>query len=47
MKIMSLFTINIGKKTYNKIQYDYRHIDGELFSCVANSFDEAREKKYN
>ena len=41
------FTINIGRKTYNKIQYDYRHTDGELFSCVANSLDEAREKKDN
>ncbi len=39
------FTINIGRKTYDKIQYDYRHTDGELFSCVANSLNEAREKK--
>lgn len=45
MKIMSFFIINIGKKTYNKIQYDYRHTDGELFICVANSFDEARKKE--
>ena len=41
------FTSNIGRKTYNKIQYDYRYTDGELFSCVANSLDEAREKKDN
>lgn len=41
------FTINIGRKAYNKIQYDYQHTDGELFSCVANSLDEAREKKDN
>ena len=39
------FTITIGRKTYDKIQYDYRHIDGKLFSCVANSLEEAREKK--
>ena len=39
------FTINFGRKTYKKVQYDYRHTNGELFSCVANSLDEAREKK--
>lgn len=39
------FTVNLGRKTYEKVQYDYRHTDGELFSCVANSLDEAREKK--
>lgn len=26
-------------------QYDYRHTDGELFSCVANNQKEAREKR--
>lgn len=39
------FTVNLGRNTYRKVQYDYRHTDGELFSCVANSLDEAREKK--
>lgn len=48
MKIMRvLLLILVGRKTYNKIQYDYWHTDGELFSCVANSLDEAREKKDN
>ena len=39
------FNINLGRKTYEKVQYDYRHTDGELFSCVANSLEEAREKR--
>jgi len=29
----------------NFIQYDYRHSDGELFSCVANTVEEARNKR--
>jgi len=33
----------IAKKPY--VQYDYRHIDGELFSCIANNLDEARGKR--
>ena len=39
------FTMTIGRKVYEKVQYDYRHTDGELFSCVANSLEEARERK--
>ena len=39
------FNTTIGRKNVRKIQYDYRHKDGELFSCVANSLDEAREKR--
>lgn len=27
------------------VQYDYRDVDGELFSCVTNSIEEARAKK--
>lgn len=26
-------------------QYDYRHTDGELFTCVANTVEEARKKR--
>lgn len=26
-------------------QYDYRHTDGKLFSCVAPSLEKCREKK--
>lgn len=35
------FTQN--RKTY--IQYDYRHTNGKLFSCVAKSLDAARIKR--
>ena len=46
-------TCPIGQEQYEsfntpkgiKIQYDYRHTDGELFSCVAGSLGQAREKK--
>ena len=27
------------------VQYDYRHSDGELFSCVAKNLSMAREKR--
>lgn len=27
------------------VQYDYRDFDGELFSCIANNIEEARQKK--
>ncbi|ROT11993.1 DUF3873 domain-containing protein [Muribaculaceae bacterium Isolate-105 (HZI)] len=30
------------KKHY---QYDYRHADGELFSCVAGSLKECRQRR--
>ena len=30
------------KKHY---QYDYRHTDGELFSCVASSLKECRQRR--
>ncbi len=30
------------KKHY---QYDYRHTDGELFSCVADTFSECRHRR--
>ena len=28
-----------------RIQYDYRHTTGELFSCVATTLDKAREHR--
>jgi hypothetical protein len=28
------FTIGYGRRGKKVIQYDYRHTDGELFSCV-------------
>lgn len=36
---------NVAKR--DKVQYDYRHFDGQLFSCVKNSLEEcwdARDK---
>jgi hypothetical protein len=29
------------------VQYDYRTINGKLFSCIANSLEEARNKRGN
>jgi hypothetical protein len=29
----------------NLVQYDYRHTDGELFTCVTNSLESARTKR--
>lgn len=28
-----------------RVQYDYRDCEGELFSCVAKSLDEARARR--
>jgi hypothetical protein len=28
-----------------RVQYDYRHIDGELFSCTATTLAKCRELK--
>lgn len=33
------------KKRVELCQYDYRHTDGELFSCVAPSLEAARAKR--
>ena len=48
-------TCQAGKESYESfystikkcdlVQYDYRHTDGELFTCVAISLDSARNKK--
>ena len=29
----------------NFVQYDYRHTNGELFSCVDNSLEGARQRR--
>lgn len=34
-----------SRKTIRLVQYDYRHTDGELFSCVAPSLEEARKRR--
>ena len=41
------FTSGRGRKAKQKVQYDYRNYTGELFSCIANSLDEARLKRDN
>lgn len=30
------------RKARKRVQYDYRHTDGELFSCVKKTLDECR-----
>ena len=40
------FGKHMGRKLAGKrCQYDYRHTDGELFSCVALSLEAARAKR--
>jgi Domain of unknown function, B. Theta Gene description (DUF3873) len=39
------FISNLGRKKTKKVQYDYRHTNGKLFSCIANNLEEARSKK--
>jgi len=39
------YTQTIGRKTYNLVQYDYRHTDGDLFSTVAQTLEEARRRR--
>lgn len=39
------YTQRVGRKIYNLVQYDYRHTDGELFSCVAPNLEEARRRR--
>ena len=34
-----------GKPAPKLCQYDYRHTDGELFSCVAPSLEAARARR--
>ena len=39
------FTSGRGRKAKQKVQYDFRNYNGELFSCVANTLEEARQKR--
>lgn len=32
-------------KDATRIQYDYRHTDGKLFSCFAKTLDDARSRR--
>lgn len=37
--------IRIGRKTIRRVQYDYRHTDGELFSCVGSTLEDCRQRR--
>lgn len=39
------FSARIGRKTIKRVQYDYRTTDGTLFSCVALSLEDCRQKR--
>lgn len=34
-----------GRKRRTLVQYDYRHTDGELFSCVCATLEDCRKKR--
>lgn len=36
------FTRKVGRQVKRYVQYDYRHTDGELFSCVRPTLDACR-----
>lgn len=35
------FSTRIGRKRVKRVQYDYRHTDGELFSCIGGTLTNA------
>ena len=40
------FTPTFARRTKKRFcQYDYRHTDGELLSCVASTLEECRRKR--
>ena len=39
------FQAGIGRRKRTLVQYDYRHTDGELFSCVKPTLDECRMER--
>lgn len=39
------FNLRLGRKTTKMVQYDYRHTNGELFSCCAKTLEEARKRR--
>ncbi len=40
-----VFTTRLRGKRIKRVQYDYRHTDGELFSTVASSLTECRHRR--
>lgn len=39
------FQVGMGRRRRTLIQYDYRHTDGELFSCAKPTLDECRAER--
>jgi hypothetical protein len=39
------FYVKVGRKGMRKVQYDYRHTDGELFSTVKSTLEACREAR--
>lgn len=39
------FSRKVGSKTKKFIQYDYRHTDGELYSCIKPTLDACRSAR--
>lgn len=39
------YTQTVGRKRRRLVQYDYRTPDGQLFSCVAASLEDARGRR--
>ena len=39
------FLASLGRHRRTLVQYDYRHTDGELFSCVKPTLDECRMER--
>ena len=40
----TFYSAHRGKKV-SRVMYDYRHTDGELFSCVAPTLKECRQRR--
>lgn len=39
------FTSRMFRRNPTRVQYDYRHTNGKLFSCVAKTREEARARR--
>lgn len=39
------FKTRVGRKVITRYQYDYRHTDGDLFSTVAKTPEDARKER--
>ena len=39
------FTYKVGRKTKKAYQYDYRSVDGELFSCIKKTLEDCRAER--